>query len=600
MSLIGTGFFLPAVLIASYVIGRIGIAAARFLLLISISSVGALPSLISPAFPFNYVPVLLMIVAGLSFSRPQSLQVCFKQNHARRYLLWLSIMVIGIVILLLRWSTLGEEARRLFPDLSTSPTGDRVSFSLLFPILTLSLYGLAPLVSGLKKTLKISTKNFYRPLVCGFFISASLAGLQHFFKLTLLSRPGWIEKGHSNGAFSDFNGLGLVSGFIFFLSLLYLTENHSQPLRKHEKTLASAALMLSLFCAYWSKSRTALLVFFLAIIWLLVSYRSRIFKRSSRWLWISSALLALFALFLIPGMSRSILDTIHPRKGQDWTTHIDRLSNGRLLMLSDGLETINRFPVSGIGPGNFLFYQRYKHYQSDFLHDLPLNQFLLISIEGGLLSLALFLFWFWGVWQHTSSRWRWLIGAFALSFLVGTPLWLPEGVVLFWLIIALGQEEPTLSRKRRVGSQIAAFLIIGAYLTFNLQDFKALDPSSWQAEKNLLNSYGFWNADPGMEGIFRWTQKESGYYIDGKTTASPKIYCGAPLHRLPDKKQTIFVFWRGKPLKKMIFTENIRREILLPQNEAGWLEFLVEPVFNLREMKLGPETRTLGVQIHFN
>jgi len=268
-------------------------------------------------------------------------------------------------------------------------------------------------------------------------------------------------------------------------------------------------------------------------------------------------------------------------------------------MISDGIDTVTHFPITGIGPGNFLFYQRSKHYQENFLHDLPLNQFLQITIEGGILSLIIFLFWFFGVFRHAPSRWRWVMVAFILCFLVGTPLWLPEGIILFWLVIALGQGEFSLPQKLTGTTLAAVFLIIGLFISFNSIHFKALDPSEWQKDRNLLNSYGFWDADPGMEGVFRWTRRKCGYYFSGEEHTSPRIYCGAPLEQLPGKRQTVAVFWQGKRIKTLTFNENNSQMIELPQGESGWLEFLIDPVFNLKEMNLGPETRTLGVQLYF-
>ena len=75
--------------------------------------------------------------------------------------------------------------------------------------------------------------------------------------------------------------------------------------------------------------------------------------------------------------------------------------------------------------------------------------------------------------------------------------------------------------------------------------------------------------------------------------------CGAPLFRLPGKKQALDVYWRGKRYRRIIFRENgdysLQVEDASPSE--GFLEFRVRPAFNLKMMGLGAESRDLGVQV---
>jgi len=597
MALKGAGMLLPIMLIIAFIIGRLGLRPARIFLLFAIPATGAIPYLIGSKHPFNYIPTLLIIIAGLSLARPETFTALSQNYLFKRYRLFFLFTLLGALFLVLRWSSLSEQSMRLFPNLLCSPAGDRLSYTILFPILTLCLFGLTPLMLGLRKSLNMTPDNVFIPLVSGFFLSALFAMLQQVFKLPLFSRPGWIDIAHSNGMASDFNGLGLISGFIFFYALTVLKK--SPKISTTHRVMAAVALPLSLLCAWWSHSRTALLIFLVALVWVTYSRRSRLFNKSVRWIWLSIPLLLLLLSFTLPQIRHHLLRTLRPQEGQTVFSRIDQLSNGRLSMLSDSVETVISYPISGIGPGNYLFYQRYKHFNSSFLHDLPLNQFLLILLEGGFFSLGVFVFWLWGWFRQSPPPWAWLMVAFCLSFLVGTPLWLPEGMALFWLIIALGSAQgPTIPKP-----QLRNWLfVIGMLLLFifsNLLNFKDLDPSQWQKDLTQPNNYGFWDADPGMEQMFRWTKQRSGMYVNSNEANLPGIYCGAPLPHMPQKKQTVHIFWRGKPLQKLIFTENTNQVISLPPGMDGWLEFLVEPVFNLKEMGLGPETRTLGVQIHF-
>lgn len=594
-----TGLLLPAVLVLSFVMGRLGRRSALRFLCFSLATVGALPSLVRPELPFNYVPVLLMVVTGLALARPRSLSFMIKEPLFRAYLFWFSLMGMGALFLLMRWSTLTEGALRLFPDLLTSPAGDRISFTLLFPTLTLSLYGLAPLVLGLKRELGLTPKKAFIPFIIGYFISALFAALQHLSGLSILTREAWMKAHFSNGLASDFNGMGLISGIVFFYALILLADPKRRPLGGLILGLAVAALPVSVICAWWSNSRTALLIFIVALFWFASAHRRRLLAKPLRPVWIGFGLLLVVGLGL-PGVRSKVIEVVQPRSGQSWVNRIDELSNMRLTMLRDGLETVARYPLSGIGPGNYLFFQRHKHFQQNFLHDMPLNQFLLILLEGGILSLVWYLFWLSAWYRRSEGPWRMVLVALLLSFLVGTPLWLPEGMVLFWLVLAFG-----LSPGKRVNGQgrlikiTAGMFVLAVFMVVNIQNFRSLDPGTWQLEHHEQNGYGLWAPDPGMEGVFCWTKGESGLFITKQEQQALKIFCGAPLDHLPEKKQTVRLFWQGEPLKTVVFTENRDQEITLPAGEAGWLEFTVDPVFVLKELNLGPETRGLGVQLHF-
>jgi hypothetical protein len=599
IALKGTGLLLPVAFVLSLFIGRLGRRTAIFAFGFAIPVVGALPALVRPELPFNYVPVLLMVVAGLALARPRSLVFMIHEPLMRAYYLWFGLLVLGTVFVLLRWSTFAEGALRLFPDLLTSPAGDRISFTLLFPILTLTLYGLAPLILGLKRELGLTPERAFRPFMIGFFVSALVASLQQLLGFSILTRQSWMATHYSNGLASDFNALGLLSGLAFFFALLLLASPPRRPLNGLNRWLAYTALPVSIVCAWWSNSRTALLIFIVALLWLAWVYRARLLTRPLRWLWLGLMVLMLAGL-AVPRFRAALVHPFQPRPGQTWMNRMDELSNHRITMLRDGLETIRLYPLSGVGPGNYLFFQRYKHFQQYFLHDLPLNQFLLILLEGGIFSLLWFLIWLFAWFLRSRGPWRVVLFSLLLSFLVGTPLWLPEGMVLFWLVLAFGLNPRTAGVMKNHAWRVRGGLaVLGLFLVVNLVHFKSLDPSTWQLQHRQQNAYGLWTPDPGMEGVFAWTRGAGGLFVTGGESQPLRIACGAPLGHLPGKKQTVQLYWQGVPLQTLVFTENNDRVITLPQGESGWLEFTVEPVFVLKDLNLGPETRGLGVQLHF-
>jgi ABC-type ATPase involved in cell division len=68
---------------------------------------------------------------------------------------------------------------------------------------------------------------------------------------------------------------------------------------------------------------------------------------------------------------------------------------------------------------------------------------------------------------------------------------------------------------------------------------------------------------------------------------------------LPDKKQVVDIFWRGRFLKSAVFLENSKYPLLIEDHDhrEGFLEFRVRSTFNLKRMGLGQETRDLGIQL---
>ena len=104
--------------------------------------------------------------------------------------------------------------------------------------------------------------------------------------------------------------------------------------------------------------------------------------------------------------------------------------------------------------------------------------------------------------------------------------------------------------------------------------------------------------------IFSWTKEKAGIYLFlNKTGRSKeiKLLCGAPIQKLKKGKQNIDIYWRGRLYKKYAFREN--RELLFYIEDRfhreGFLEFRIEPAFNLKKMGLSEETRDLGIQFFY-
>ncbi|MCK4942467.1 MAG: hypothetical protein KAS65_02770, partial [Candidatus Aminicenantes bacterium] len=133
-----------------------------------------------------------------------------------------------------------------------------------------------------------------------------------------------------------------------------------------------------------------------------------------------------------------------------------------------------------------------------------------------------------------------------------------------------------------------------------------LHPQNWAAEKKVDYDYGFWYKEKDLkEHTFCWTKQKSGIYLyfdESGKSRKIKLFCGAPLHMLPEKEQKVDIFWKGKIFKSVVFKEN--KEFLFSIEEKpydmGFLEFRVNPAFNLKKMGLSEESRDLGIQVYFN
>jgi len=76
------------------------------------------------------------------------------------------------------------------------------------------------------------------------------------------------------------------------------------------------------------------------------------------------------------------------------------------------------------------------------------------------------------------------------------------------------------------------------------------------------------------------------------------LFCGAPLHKIKGKQQSLEIYWKRRLYKKIVFRENREVKFKIKDNpfEEGFLEIRVDPTFNLKKMNLSEESRDLGIQ----
>lgn len=580
--------------------GRRGLQLFLFLLPL----VNSLPALFFNGYPYNYMALVLFALAGLVLAaqwRGERLEFDFPGS--RVYLLFLGLLWISAFFVFLRWSNILHSPLAFFRDTPVAPSGERLSFASIFPIITLFIFSFAPLGASLVRRYRFSWRQVSYPLMAGLTASIILALIQKKIVPDLLSQGWWIERlNRANGGFSDFNALGSFAGLVFLRQVLDMfagPKTASWPRR----VLAAAWLLVPLAGIYLSGTRSAFIFVLAAVIAVLMR---REIGRGPRILFV----VLLIVVFLVAGgtLRDRLADSVKLLPlGKTGTSFAawDNATNGRLMMIKNSLPMFGRMPLCGVGAGNFLFYLKYSRFGGGWYYeDLPLNQYLLFLDETGFPGLLLFLAFFWLLFRQGSRELRLLLLAVAAALCFNSFFWFPECMLLFFLVVACGQEDerplpsqPAGNLVRFAGASILILFLLGQFVHRG-----SLYPLRWARETSTPYDYGLSYLENENGRKFHWTGEKAGIYIylgrQGRS-AGYDLVCGAPLRHLPNGKQTVDVYWRGRFLKSVVFRDNGQYPLQIEDHEhsEGFLEFRVRPTFNLERMGLGAETRDLGIQL---
>jgi hypothetical protein len=585
-----------------------------FLFLLPLAS--STPDLFFNGYPFNYLGIPLFHLAGIfCASRLKKERPPTAFPGRRSYLLFLALLGISVLFVFLRWSNLGLSALAFLRDTPVAPSLERLSFACIFPAVTLALFSLAPWVAFLLRQQRLQEADVFVPLKTGFFLSVLLALAQKWIAPDLLAQAWWgTQMRQVNGGFSDFNAFGFFAGAMFLHQAAQLIER--LPHKEESVAGGSAApagrsfpggglaldlmfLAVALVGIFISGCRTAFLFVLAALLRLLLS------RRPGRRIKVTAVVLLAVLLLIAGGTLGKRLQLTATRIARlapsaNLYHAVDKISNGRLEMVRDSTRMLARFPASGVGAGNFLFYLKYLHFGEYTWIDLPLNQYLLVFSETGLAGgLAFILFLAALFWRQRAGRARSMLAVMALALLFNNFFWFPEVLLLFWIFVA--QEDwPASPALKKPGIWFAVVLL--GFVAMNMVDLQALHPRNWAHEKGTPYDYGFFYPERDKGREFRWSGEKAGIYIHfGKNDpkAECRLRCGAPLALLPGKRQTVDVYWRGRPYRQVIFRENGEYILRIEDKDhaEGFLEFRVRPAFNLERLGLGPERRDLGVQV---
>jgi O-antigen ligase len=586
---------------------------ALVLFLFLLPLINSTPDIFFNGYPFNYMGVALFYLSGImiaSRSKNEKLEFIFPGYGL--YLLFLVLISVSVFFVFLRWSNLTLSPLAFLHDTPVAPSGERLSFACIFPVITLALFSLTPFLASLIRHWHLKENEIFNPLKAGFCLSFLLALVQKWLNPDFLAQSWWrLQKNQVNGGFSDFNAFGFFAGAMFLYQALRLTEKLSGLKDNavvyrfensagfpHSSKFATWGweilfLMIALTAIFVSGCRTAFLFVLLAVIYL-------VFSRKTSFLAKALFVLLLAVSLLVTGgtlkkrLQQSVVQTINISGAADMFKAADALSSGRLTMLKDSAQMIGRFPVSGVGAGNFLFYLKYFHFKETAYLDLPLNQYLLIASETGLVGgLAFILFLAALLKRQKKGAMRFVTAAIVFALFFNFFFWLPECLLLFWVFLSASDWRGAPDRRLKPAWLWA---IVVVFVAFNLLDFRALHPETLTRQKGVAYDYGFWPLEKNERGTFSWTRGAAGKYFTAAAARDFTLFCEAPYGWLQKEKMTVVLFWRGRFLQRMVFFENQFNKLQLPRGQEGFLEMRVHPTFNMKAMNLGADARELGVQ----
>lgn len=579
----------------------------------------------------------------------------FDYKWAGPYLLFLVILWVSALFVLLRWSNITLPSLAFWRDtpvtpavelvpfayifpvvtlfipvphniLVSIPTVQLVSFASIFPVVALFLFSTAPYILVLIKKHRLQEVNVFKALLAGYTISFAVGLYQKFVNPDFLAISWWGEKlNQYNGGFSDFNAFGFFSGVLFLYLVITLVNRFTgqsgvTASRRHQGLnstesfvnilnpdiiLLILGLIITLAGVFLSGCRTAFLFILIAAAFLLFSRKIKLLYK------LISILLIVILLIAAGGtLKKRILAMAANVKKVGRSTNIitalDKVTNGRIEMMQRSIPIIKKYPLSGVGSGNFLFFLKYRYLGEKYWEDLPLNQYLLILDETGFIGLLVFACFLTALLKQKRKRiYSLLLFSLLVAIFFNFFFWFPECLLLFWIISSFAEEKITVdagSGRRKKVLFSAALLLL--FVLANIFHFDSLHPKTWAKEKGREYGYGFWYLEKNpADEVYRWTKARAGVYLyldkNGESKQF-KLFCGAPIEKLQDNKQEVEIFWRGKLYTEVIFRDN--KEYLFKVKDKpyaqGFLELRVSPTFNLKKMKISPEFRDLGVQFY--
>jgi hypothetical protein len=550
--------------------------------------------------PFNYFVLPLLLLSGiyageLLLDRQKAFQVL---NHVNRfYLLLLTIIFISVLFLIFKWSNLTLPAKAFFKDTPVAPTGIRLSFAIIFPLIYLFLFT-ASYVYFLYLKDRSHIKNIIFAFLWGHSLSIFLSYIQNIFQVKLfLWKP-------CNGFASDNSSFGFLSAVALLLSL-YVYFNYKK------KGYGLVFTLISILGILNSHTRIGLIAICFTVLYFLFNLKKRELLTFMLIFFVLAAAIYFSLsnphvsgkLFFLKEMGKNFRNfqnyVIDGKKDPEIAR---KFLAGREQVWLYSARIIQKYPLIGVGTGNFIFWVMFDQYGKDYFHDLPGNEYLSFSSSTGIIGLLFFLGFLYSLGQNKTGLDKWLFFCILVILFFQSYFWFPESFLAFWLLSSLGESEKTSKMGTGKFVKVGCILLIGFFIGSNIYHFQSLHPRKWAGETHTDYDYGFWYEEKSPDGErFSWSKQKSGYFIylneQGKS-AKLKLHCGAPPEILNTQGQKVDIFWKGKLYESVLFRENRDFVFFLKDlpSESGFVEFRINPVFNLKQMGISEESRDLGIQ----
>ncbi len=525
------------------------IGKGEYFLLFFLPLVNSLPWFLPLKIPFNYIALSLYFLLGFLLARGM------KEKAPVGLWPFLSILYIGALFLLLRWSNITLSPLAFLKDTPVAPGGPGVSFGIFLPSVSLFLVIGGSSAWGFFKNLKRDLA--LRVLSASTAVSVMIALVQMKGRHFLLPSGPWKWIYRYNGTFSDPNAAGIFSGILFVWILLRGTS-----LRDFLWSIPPLAMV------FLSSSRTGLLMSFLGILIFFISKRV-----PGKLKWKTGLILTILLLVSSPHLWKRMGKYL--KKGKNITV----LTEGRNILLSRSIIAFKEAPLSGIGPGNFIFYVMYRFHRPK-LNDVVPSVYFSVLAELGIIGFLLFLLFLLPYILSRPSPEKNLLWVVLFSFFFHTFLWFPETVLIFFFLLSGLQ-----TKRIRIPAGVIAG-IITIFVGAGILSFKSLHPATWSLKEGQVYSYGLY----GKEENYRWTSGSCGLYWNFK--GHLRISTDFP----ENTGRRVKIYWRGKHFKTVVLTpENPWHELSI--KGRGFLDLRIYPVFIPDDYLKNGDKRKLGVKI---
>ena len=231
-----------------------------YLFLFFFPFINSFPDIFNSSYPYNYMLIPLFYLSGIVISSIFTKErLDCDYTWFKYYKIFLILLFISSIFVFVRWTNITIPSIAFFRDTPVTPDGDRISFSSIFPVITLALFTIPPFIFFIIKKNKLNKDRIINMLLAGFSVSFVFALIQRLIYPEFLSKKYWYDIGQFNGGSSDFNAFGFFSGFMFLILTIKIINTifYSSKTEKKRILLYALSMAFSVCGIILSGSRTS-------------------------------------------------------------------------------------------------------------------------------------------------------------------------------------------------------------------------------------------------------------------------------------------------------------------------------------------------------